>query len=854
MTNAVLSSSSHQTNSSLVQKQDTRQPTVQDLGSKLKAVESIVSPLWSLSNYVAVNPFFGLIDRKFLLARQEMRWVRDCELLPDSNYLLSRLHSGMVERIDLESALEQCREEYPELYVDLSVDEVLQCLEKHQASGCTERRFFTLSEIIDIRFQTAWSNHIVNDITRHCSAHFDEGQAVWSNPWKELPLYQAWRQASMLSPRMDFLGMRGFRSLVHQLPSTPTEAIGWLLGRLQVADGQQCNFLLSELFSVAGWASFVKHRVRDSEMSGMRDEDLIGLLAIRLAYDTALALAFEKDRHLDLSQLVADASAPNDAVHERLAPAKEVCARYAIQVATEVSHRRSLLQQLTAYRPSPQKEERKLSQMVFCIDVRSEPMRRHLEALSDSIETLGFAGFFGMAMEYIPLGESHGVAQCPVLLTPGFRVQEAVVDAGEVSNSKAIHERKVARLGRKIWKSFQTSAVSCFSYVESLGLLYFAKLFTDSYQWTRPVPAPDRDRRFGSGNVSLGPDLQGRNEHELSISKKVELAESMLTNLGLTKGFAKIVAICGHASDVANNPYKASLDCGACGGHSGEPNARVAASLLNDRQIRARLIVRGIEIPDDTWFVPAVHNTTSDEITFLDPDTLPIAHQTDFATLQSWTKKAGQLCRLERSQRHSSSDEKDVYRRCKDWSEVRPEWGLAGNAAFVIAPRSRTAGMNLSGRTFLHSYLQKSDPNLAILELIMTAPMIVTNWINMQYYASCVDPTSFGSGNKLIHNVVGQFGVLQGNGGDLMTGLPWQSIHDGTKYQHEPLRLLVVIESTREAIQKIINKHPLVSDLVSNGWITLVALENEACYRWTSKGTWLRERCDEVKSQHTCLN
>lgn len=144
----------------------------------------------------------------------------------------------------------------------------------------------------------------------------------------------------------------------------------------------------------------------------------------------------------------------------------------------------------------------------------------------------------------------------------------------------------------------------------------------------------------------------------------------------------------------------------------------------------------------------------------------------------------------------------------------------------------------------MHSYDQQKDPELKVLELIMTAPMIVTNWINLQYYASTVDNRSFGSGNKVIHNVVSQLGVLQGNGGDLMTGLPWQSVHDGVSFQHQPLRLLVVIEATRDAVGQIIRKHSLVRDLVSNGWLSLVVLEGEQCYRWNSTGMWVPESLD----------
>jgi uncharacterized protein YbcC (UPF0753/DUF2309 family) len=180
----------------------------------------------------------------------------------------------------------------------------------------------------------------------------------------------------------------------------------------------------------------------------------------------------------------------------------------------------------------------------------------------------------------------------------------------------------------------------------------------------------------------------------------------------------------------------------------------------------------------------------------------------------------------------------DIRRRSRDWSEVRPEWGLAGNAAFIVAPRSRTAGLDLGGRTFMHSYDAAKDPEGTVLELIMTAPMIVTSWINLQYYASAVDNRAFGSGNKLIHNVTGQLGVLLGNGGDLMTGLPWQSVSDGTRLQHEPLRLLVVIEASRQAVARIVAKHAVVRDLVSNGWLTLVVSEPDGFSRWTATGEW----------------
>ncbi len=107
----------------------------------------------------------------------------------------------------------------------------------------------------------------------------------------------------------------------------------------------------------------------------------------------------------------------------------------------------------------------------------------------------------------------------------------------------------------------------------------------------------------------------------------------------------------------------------------------------------------------------------------------------------------------------------------------------------------------------------------------MTAPLLVTNWINMQYYASTVDNRLYGSGNKVLHNVVGgRLGVFEGNGGDLRIGLPLQSLHDGESLRHTPLRLSVFIEAPQSVIGAIIGKHEVVRNLIHNGWVHLLRI------------------------------
>ena len=169
----------------------------------------------------------------------------------------------------------------------------------------------------------------------------------------------------------------------------------------------------------------------------------------------------------------------------------------------------------------------------------------------------------------------------------------------------------------------------------------------------------------------------------------------------------------------------------------------------------------------------------------------------------------------------------------RDWAEVRPEWGLAGNAAFVVAPRERTRHVDLGGRAFLHEYRWEQDPEFRVLELILTAPMIVTHWINLQYYASTVDPLRYGSGNKVLHNVVGgRLGVMEGAGGDLRIGLSRQSVHDGRQLMHEPLRLSVFVEAPADAIDTVIAGHATVRDLVQHEWLFLHRIDSSSGSVW----------------------
>ena len=773
----------------------------------LKAAEAAaraIPPAFPLEATVAVNPFLGQTGEDLAMASARLARVAGVRLtLPRADYA-AKVASGSITDEDLADALIACAS--PLKPADLAA-----LKGRLHAPSPDVQALLTLADLAARATGRDWPAVIGRTVGLWAAGHFDRGQALWT-PAPGQAAFAAWRAWASHDLTPEAAGLSGFCAHVASAPDTAERALLRACETLGITEAAAETVFHRLLVDLAGWAQHARWLLWQAELAGQSDTTLIDLLAIRLIWEEAV-FAHAPQVEGDWARILATHAQP-------LAPTPDQVTDAILQEAAERAQQRRLGAMLTGTEPGGA-VARPTLQAALCIDVRSEVFRRALESMDAGIATIGFAGFFGLPVSHRGFGSDVAEAHLPVLLNPGLT--SCSIAAPEVEQAARITARTA-----RAWGRFRQAAVSSFAFVEAAGPVYGWKLAKDA---------------LGMGTKGPGADPAPQLDVALTPALKAANGAAVLKAMSLTGGHARLVLLLGHGAQVANNPHESAYHCGACGGYTGEVSSRLLAALLNDPETRAGLPGHGIDLPPDTLFLAGLHNTTTDDITLYTDSPAP-DHAADLAQAWRWLASAGGLARAERALRLPGATAATIAARAENWAEVRPEWGLAGCAAFIAAPRVATRHAELGGRAFLHCYDWQADAGFATLELILTAPVVVASWISLQYYGSAVAPSAFGGGNKLIHNVTGGIGVSEGNGGRLRAGLPWQAVHDGAGLVHDPLRLSVMIEAPQTAISDVLARYDSVRALFDNGWLHLFALESgriAARYRpglvWQSQAT-----------------
>lgn len=796
-------------------------------------------------------------------------------------------------------------------------------------------KHMTLYEINDAVFCTCGKEDVEKKIVEFVSRFLDEDQTTVTMPNRELGMFEAFKLYENFSYQED----------------SETYVIE-ALAKLEVQDVEA--YLLTHLLKLHGWAGFIKYRSEDANYPAQQQypSSLMDYMAIRLyhelkalknhqintfskldefaktdssdlvlkllkhqnmlfgpaldaleageATDSILSSYITNELNLDALQI----QHSNELLHSNISLTELVPVIEKLKAdegyiwlkSLEDTYIKNYIDEITSH--EVQEDEKPVATATFCLDVRSEVIRRSIEH-TGAYKTYGAGGFLGIPIIFVEFDKAHELFLAPAIVKPGNVVFEIPKESAEQYSSK----KGLNKTTKKVLNDLKNNPYTPFIAVEAIGWIFGINLFGKTF-WPKKTNGlfskfkPEKPRttftmdKLSSEEIEfyihklhtqiiakvlhneLGKEyskeqineiwnhlifdkkssvelpekvlekLKGENQITpkdyayqkeklamvgFTLEEKVTYLYNYLAMIGQIDEFPEFVTIIGHGSISDNNPFESALDCGACGGNISLPNTRALCMIANSEEVREQLKEKGITIPKNTKFIPGLHITTTDEIRFFDLDIMSEDEIERFTDIANDFNQASKLSRNERLEAlPAAKTESDIMIKSMDWSEPRPEWGLAKNIGVFAGPRSSVKHMKLNNRFFLHSYDWKIDnDDSEILTRIFNGPLVVGEWINLEHYFSTVDNHIYGAGSKVYHNVVSKVGVFNGNYGDLKIGLPTQSVYLEGEAYHEPVRLLSFMEAPLEKVLKAV-ENSIAKPFIINEWIRPVIIDKIA--------------------------
>lgn len=843
---------------------------ITNIQRSIKLASKIIMPLSPIQTFAAVNPWDKLEDNTFEQVARKFKNSFNIDIYPNKKIIKEAVDKN---EIDQQIFKEKAWDYYKKYKADIPLSESKAFFEKYleceteQAIDKSENNYIkntvkklydkgnTLSKPSEYYIDdTNLEDILDHEMIKWSKLYLDNAQASWAMPGKENDFFIAWKNLAL----HDSLFTKNHKKIIKNLPNDAVNALNEMLLKLEISEAEYTEYFERHLLSLPGWAGIMLwYSEKNKNNKYLLTEYLATRISLKYILLQSKSVREKKDNSVleDKSKLVKKWFDYNILSLEQwkdmsLVNRKKYC-DFAVHFDNLFIHKIYLEAWEETYIKNLEKEIinnyknnsefNTKCQLAFCIDVRSEPFRRHIEK-NDFIETIGVAGFFGLPIQKKTLKKPHIHNSLPVMIKPKHQIVE-VEEANNANNNHYFEKNRYVNSLLYTFKLMKNNVFPSLLLPELSGpFLGFSSIVKSIFpQKTTDLSNKLKREHLEYSNTQLTINkIESKSELPIGFteSEKLYYAFTALKTMGLTKNFAPLVVLCGHSSKSENNPHQSSLQCGACGGAASGFNAKLLAMLCNLPEVRNMLVEKGICIPEETFFAAGEHITSTDDFEWIYiPELSQSADESlnFLKTLLPEVKKQVSEERLKKLPRvdHFINDSLPESR-TKDWSEIRPEWGLAKNASFIIGDRTLTKNADLESRAFLHNYNWRTDPNLKVLNSIISGPALVAQWINLQYYASTVVPHIYGSGNKITQTITSGLGVMQGNASDLFVGLPWQSVmNSDSSVYHSPIRLHIIIQAPNKHVQKLLEINNDFKRKVQNNWVKLISInESNEWIKW----------------------
>jgi len=688
---------------------------------------------------------------------------------------------------------------------------------------------------------------------RFLSSYLDQGMSTWHNPDTHSGLLESFRSFVAGHKHFAPTWLKAVQLELQDLNSENVEHwLGHYLQRLPF-NVEPRTYLLDTLLELRGWAGMVNKFETEPHVVPRFAPSirLIEYLAIylllekcqyeeahqhhslreRLDYETSPLQRLNPAQMAYVLAHLTPALSAMEASDADLQAGLDVVTKFNAeerallwQQALDLSVRDQCLESLLAYQTQKSKSARPApkARYYFCIDDREESIRRLLEEAHPEYETHGVVGFFAIDMKFKSFAHPEPITQCPPVVNPS-RVVEEVLDSKEEAPGPWGHRQ----WGEGTWHFWYGTRGALRSLLftlltgpaTSVALLlrvFFPHAATRLHSWLKSALLPKTQTRirFCADEASLG---------GYTVSEMAKIVATILKFTGTLRDFPRFNFIVAHGATSSNNPFKNAYGCGACSGKSGIPNSQIFCGMANMPSVRDELRLQWkIDIPAEAYFLACYHDTSTDEILFFNRADIPSALHAELNKSLEDLRQAGRDNSLERcrhfaSARHLINEKltfQHVLDRAANLAEPRPEYGHNNTAMVVVGRRELTRGLFLDRRCFLVSYDATTDHAGEVLASVLAGAVPVAGGISLDYYFSRIDNEVYGSGTKLPLNIAALLGVMTGSSSDLRIGLAKQMVE-----LHEPVRITIVVEAEAAVALRLLQAHPRMWRLVSNGWL-----------------------------------